>query len=233
MSLFSKDDIRQLVAGVEGTEIIDETDQGIDIYDNEEERFLTYHYLEDLDVESLFIFNSLGFDKEKFFKVVRDCFDLDMFMIIKKIVFVNSDAEGTALLSDYPSQSMDFSKTVGTYFYKDCVIVVNAMLIKRLVEGEFYDDGITIPEDEFTQGLWETLIHELRHSIVSNPIVPVEHISVKEGDEDRIEEYCRNVFNTKIRLHPDYMCFLMGARQGEDDHQGGDWHVLQPDSVRN
>jgi hypothetical protein len=208
MNLLTKEEIKRLVFQTEGFEIQQETERGIEVYDTEEDRFLNYKYLEEIRLEEMFQFNSLKVDKEKFFRVFRDCVDLNMLMIIDKVVFISKEEELEELLDEFPSQSMDIKENVGIHFYMDNVVVVNAKLIHELVNQDvqscdYYVDFL----EEFNRGIWETLIHELRHSITSNPIIPEEYIPLEEGSEEKVEEYCRRVFEEKVEKHPDYLCF--------------------------
>lgn len=110
MNLMTKEEIKQLVFQTEGFEIQQETGRGIEVYDTEEDRFLNYKYLEEIRLEEMFQFNSLKVDKEKFFRVFRDCVDLNMLMIIDRVVFISKEEELEELLNEFPSQSMDIKK---------------------------------------------------------------------------------------------------------------------------
>ncbi|PLS15046.1 hypothetical protein CVD28_24510 [Bacillus sp. M6-12] len=207
MNLMTKEQIKELVLQVEGFEIQEETNKGIEVYDNEEDKFFRYRYLEELNIEEVFQFNSLQFNKDAFFRIFKECVDLNMLMIVDKVVFLNNEEEYDQLIEEYPDQSMDMDRAVGINFYMDNVVVVNVKLIRSLAEELALKDELSDVKEELAMGIWQTLVHELRHNITANPIILEDMISIEEGEEDKVEEYCRNVFEESIEKHPEYCCF--------------------------
>lgn len=204
MNLMTKEEIKELVYQVEGFEIESETERQIDVYDEEENRFLTYAFLETLNIEDVFQFNSLSLDKEKFFNVFRSCVDLNMLLTVKKVVFINNHDELNELDEEYPEQYMDIERAVGIQYYDDGIVVINVYKIKELAKELAIGNTESF---ELAHGIWTTLIHELRHVITTNPIILEDQIPAEEAEEDRVEEYCIKVFEEYIQVHPDFMCF--------------------------
>lgn len=194
---------------VEGFEVQTESNIGIEVYDKEEDKFFNYRFLEELDFEDVFQFNSLPVDKERFYRVFKECVDVNMLMIVDKVVFINSEEEYDALIEEYPEQSIDMEKAVGINFYMDNVVVINVKRIKELVDEEMVNfHSFTLSyHEELAMGIWQTLVHELRHNITANPIILEDMIPTEEGEEDMVEEYCRKIYEEKIGRHPDYLCF--------------------------
>lgn len=205
MNLMTKEEMKQLILETEGFEIQTETEKGIVVYDHIDNRFLHYRYLEDLDVSQLFQFNSFAVNQEAFYRVINDCFDKHMFMVVKKIIFVNNREEYEQLLEEYPEQFWDIEQAVGVHFFEENVIIINAYLIRMLVQMD--ENEITSFEEELSRGVWETLIHELRHSITENPIIPETMISIEEGGEEQVEAFCRKLYQERISKHPNVYCF--------------------------
>jgi hypothetical protein len=209
MNLMTKELMKELILQVEGFEIQKETDKSIEIYDNEEDKFFNYRFLEGLNLDEVFQFNSLAVDKERFYRVFRESVDMNMLMIVDKIVFINNVEEYDDLIEEYPEQSMDMENAVGINFYMDNVVVINVKRIKELVDEEMVNfHSFTLSyHEELAMGLWQTLVHELRHNITANPIILEDLIPTEEGEEDKVEEYCRKVYEENIATHPDYLCF--------------------------
>ena len=108
-------------------------------------------------------------------------------------------------MEEYPEQFWDIEQAVGVHFFEENVIIINAYLIRMLVQMD--ENEITSFEEELSRGVWETLIHELRHSITENPIIPETMISIEEGGEEQVEAFCRKLYQERISKHPNVYCF--------------------------
>lgn len=202
----SRAEIDELVMSAcgDGYTIQDRDDFGIDVYDEVEDWFMRYSYLETLDVRGLVEFNSLKVDEGKFWRLFESCVDYNSLMTVEKIVFVSNEDELDVWLehTDY-TQSFDMDEAVGIYWRYDNIVLVNVNLIEQSVRDiNFNFDGSTYAE-EMSLGLMETLVHELRHVLTMNPIIPEELVPGVEALEDSVEEYCRAVTHSILVGHPD------------------------------
>lgn len=187
-----------------GFEIIEQYKDNIKIYDEIENKFLTYRNLLNFNPLSLFYFFSLNVDKEKFINIIN-LLDRRFFLKIERVYFINNKKELDFLLNEFPSQYIDMEKHIGVNFYNDNVIVINTYLIKKLAWEDMCLFQVPFLKT-FNQIIWKTLIHELRHDLVENPIITDKEIPLSENCEEKVERYCLEVFN-KIVKPRDYICF--------------------------
>lgn len=203
MELIKFEEMKSRILGVESFEDIEITENIISVYDSLENRFLEFKNLETLNPMDLFEFNSLRVNEAKFINILNQL-DKNMFMLVNKIIFINSKEEADALAVEYESQPFDIENMVGVNFYDDNVIVINAYLLKK--SAEEIADYIFSFDEEFSWGLITTLIHELRHNITYNPIITEEEIPLEEGSEEAVESYCIKTFNDIEMNVPVWFC---------------------------
>lgn len=87
----------------------------------------------------------------------------------------------------------DLDNCCGKMFHVAKVIVVNEAEIYRLAL-ELGDDFIS-PEEEYSTGVIQSFIHEMRHLMLeTNCFFPEEIASVEENAEDAVEEFCRAAY---------------------------------------
>lgn len=197
-------EIVKKIKETEGFEILNKTDKEIEVYDNEEDKFLTYRNLEGFNLLDLVSFSTLSVDKRKLLELLN-FLDKKLFMKIKKIYFINNKKCLDEVLTKYPCQSFNIEKFLGINFYKEDVILINSYLAKKLA----WEDTVLLStsfEAAFNTIIWETLIHELRHNLVENPIITEEEIPIEEDAEDRVEKYCLKIFDNVIEKQ-NYICF--------------------------
>ena len=206
MNYIGYEEMKERILSTEGFDSIEVTDNTISLYDAKDNRFLNYRNLDTVNLREVFNFNSFDLDKDKFFNIVN-LLDKNMFMIVDEIVFINSEKELDVLLEKYDTQYMDIEKAIGINFFNDNVIVINSYLLKKIVHEDCEDDDCLCPKEELSRGIWQTLIHELRHNIVANPIITEDEIAIEEADEDLIEEYCISIYEDIICKYEDRYCF--------------------------
>ena len=125
-----------------------------------------------------------------------------------KIYFISNEDELDELLNsdDYCTQGMDIENCLGINWFCDSTIVINIALCRKLAQEESskYNEYF---EDIFSEIVWTTLVHELRHMVCDlGVIIPDELIAISEGSEDNVERYTNNCFHNSI-IYDDYKCF--------------------------
>lgn len=81
----------------------------------------------------------------------------------------------------------------GMMLYVAKIAVINENVIYKM-SLELGDDLVS-PEEEYSIGIVQTVIHELRHLMLeTNCFFPEEIASIEENAEDAVEEFCRNAY---------------------------------------
>ena len=197
-------EIFERIKETKGFKILDKTDKKIEVYDSEEDKFLTYRNLESFNLLGLFSFSTLSVNKRKFLKLLN-LLDKNLFMKIKKIYLINNEDDLDKVLTEYPCQYFDIESMLGINFYEEDVILINSYLAEKLAWEDTALLSISFHE-AFNIIIWETLIHELRHNLVENPIITEEEIPIEENAEDKVEKYCLRVFDNVIEKQ-NCICF--------------------------
>lgn len=206
MDRMSREEInkRVLSACESGFNIEEQDEFGIDVYDDYEDWFIRYRYLETLDVQNLVEFNSLKVDEAKFWRLFDACIDYNSLMTIEKIVFVsNEDELDKWEASVNYEHSFDMNNAIGIMWLRANIVIVNASLISHMVMEDDIMYGVANVNEAISMGLMETLVHELRHVLTTNPIITEDLIPAGEEEEDAVEEYCRAVTHNILIGHPD------------------------------
>lgn len=201
---FNKELLLERIKECEGLIDIEEYDNHIEAYDEQEDMFLSFHHK--IDYNNLFDFGSLQVDKNKFFDML-DCLEKILFLMPKKIYFISNEEELDKLIrEEYDTQSMDLNSVLGINWLCDSVIVINVYQC-RLVAKEMSNDTETSFINEFNEVIWTTLIHELRHMVCDlGVIIPEELIPIEEASEENVENYGNTCFWDNI-YYKDYICF--------------------------
>lgn len=201
---FNKELLMKRIRCCEGLTDIEEYDNHIEAYDEEEDIFLSFHYK--IDYNNLFDFGSLQVDKKQFFDILDECLEKILFLMPNKIYFISNEKELDKLTEEYDTQSMDFNNTLGINWLCDSVIVINVYQC-RIVAKEIAYKTNTPFINTFNEALWTTLIHELRHMMCDlGIIIPEELVPVSEGAEEKVEEYGNECFWNSI-YYKNYHCF--------------------------
>lgn len=204
MNVLTFDKVVKRLENTKGFKILEKKENKVEIYDEIENKFFTYKDIENLNLLDIFEFNSLEVGKIKFLNLI-ELLNKNLFMIVDKVYFTNNKKEVEGLLERFPEQNISSNEYLGIYLYQDNSIVINTYLISKIT---LEDTNIfkTSHEEEFNRCIWQTLIHELRHSLVENPIITEEEIPLEENTEENIERYCISTFE-KIIEPKDYQCF--------------------------
>lgn len=189
-------------------EVLEENSSHILAYDESWGREVQFNYLDTLDVNNLFEFNSLKIKKEKFFSLVN-LLDKTLFMTVKKIVFLNNKKEYNKLVKELDNYEFmdDLQKELGKHLFYESVVIVNMMAIKKTIKDMIKESDYYINEwEEIHIALFTTLIHELRHSYQANPLYEEEFsLLSRDGIEDDAEDYCRRIFEDVIEKENFYV----------------------------
>ena len=204
----SKEEIIKRVYDCENLTEVEEQEEYVSAYDEDEGRYLYFHYLDNINYDGLFNFGTLKVNKEKFYKILKEVIDPILFLMPEKIFFVSSEKELDDLMDsdEYCSHYMDMNNALGINWSFDNAIVINVKLAKELAKEEekkFMCNYDTL----LNEILWTTLIHELRHMICDNGLIVYDNeIPISEGEEDKVEEYCNNIFDNEI-VFKDFIVF--------------------------
>ena len=202
----NKDFLLERINDCEGLSEIEEYSDYIEAYDEQEDMYLHFHH--NIDFDNLFDFGSFKVNKEKFFNILKNSLDDILFLMPDKIYFISNEDELDELLNsdDYCTQGMDIENCLGINWFCDSTIVINIALCRKLAQEESskYNEYF---EDIFSEIVWTTLVHELRHMVCDlGVIIPDELIAISEGSEDNVERYTNNCFHNSI-IYDDYKCF--------------------------
>lgn len=204
--ILSKKEIIERVRNCAGLIDIKEDEKHIYAYDEQEKKHCYFRFLENINFEEIFKFGVQEVDKERFFNILKTL-DLRLFLMPEKIYFINNEEEYSKLVEEYPSQFMDLENAVGINWYEDNIIVINVLLIRKLTKELIEENPHFSYEKELNIGIWQTLIHELRHMLCDSAVIIYDNeVPIEEADEKKVEEYCREIFEDKVRKM-DYICF--------------------------
>lgn len=203
---FNKELLLEMIKECEGLVDITEKNNCIEVYDEQEDMNLTFHYK--IDYDNLFDFGSMKVDKDKFLKIAKNNLDELLFLMPKKVYFISNEKELDDLLDEYELQSLDYNNVLGTTWLYDSVIVINVNQCK-VVAKETSNIGLASFDDVFNEVVWTTIIHELRHMVCDlGLIIPEYIIPLSEGAEEKVEEYGNKCFFDNV-YYEDYKCFSM------------------------
>lgn len=208
--------IRERIADCEGlSKKVTETPDGIRVWDRTARRWLSFRPADTLDVADVFEFGSLPVDRENFLTAVRCCLAPWELALVAKVIFVNSMEERRAVAARFPHQTINW-RALGTHLFEDNVVLVNVMNIKTAVIEEMEEDilltgyPLASPADEMHRGIWETVVHEIRHNCVENPLIYDNELPLAENLEDAIEHYARQRYREAVLPCRESWCFSFG-----------------------
>lgn len=198
-------------ANEENGEIIEQNENGIlylDLYDGLE---VFYRFEEFCTVENLSSLIFLGKETGKYGINATDCAKMlekafgdefkDMMTTLKGIVIFSSEEDFVngikkLLADDFRETDFeDFSyedveDVIGRMWYWKQIAFVNEKLIRE--NAEELADEIFDFNDEYSWGIYQTLIHECRHVMLeTNFFLDEEKYPPEENKEEMVEEYCR------------------------------------------
>ncbi|MDK2906521.1 MAG: hypothetical protein PWQ37_2803 [Candidatus Petromonas sp.] len=166
-----------------GIEVWDIKEEYIETFDKYWSRIVIFRFPDKLNFEEMFQFNSLDIDKKKFFKILQKL-DPNLFMTVNQIVIINNKEEYVDLIVSY--------------------IIIYMEAIKKVVKEECEIWPYSSERAELNRAFWQTLLHELRHSMQENPLFENEFETMNREEKEReAEDYCRRVFQDII-IQNDY-----------------------------
>lgn len=199
-------------------EIVGESDEGLELFDVYGERgggYFPLRFPEEITEETIRKIISIPeavtqkYPKLTAEAIAKNLFqnlDRNTFCCVTKIDFVDSTDNLDALQEedDYPEQLYNENdrltdELVGLFWYSRKVVIVNLHAIEAAAAELTLQ--LHCPEERLKEteiGIWVTLIHELRHSMLDNPFLPEEDYPLYLGEEDEVEEYSREVFEKHI-----------------------------------
>lgn len=142
------------------------------------------------------LIESFGEDVQKFHLVeFLESLPKVLMMTIEKIYFVRTETHLESLYEEDKSPNHTFSlEHLGMFVWADGTIFISLPAHEEASEEEAQKDlkslGFSDYEKTLKIGIWQTLAHELYHSLQANPLFEEE---VEQG-EDAAEEYCRRLF---------------------------------------
>ncbi len=190
-----------------GIEIWNIEESSIETFDKYWSRIVIFRFPDRLNFEEMFQFNCLHIDKHKFFKILQKL-DPDLFMTVNQIVIINNkeeyvdlmkELEGSSFVVDYPETSK-----MGEHLFNESYIIIYMEAIKKVVKEECEIWPYSSERAELNRAFWQTLLHELRHSMQENPLFENEFETMNREEKEReAEDYCRRVFQDII-IQNDY-----------------------------
>lgn len=198
INLFDRKALKEELENSYEIEIAHEGEYQIEVVDDYWGRVVYFNYLDILDIEKLFEFNSLKIDKERFFEKLQKL-DKEIFMTIKEIIFINTEEEYDMLYRELEYEYIDMDNCTGVFLFSDSIIVINMMAIRKIAE-ELCEPYFGAGEiEDINTNIYITLIHELRHAHHENPLFENEFESLtSEEKESDAENYALTEFEEKI-----------------------------------
>lgn len=199
LEYFNEKDMKERLSSLEGITIEEESDNHFLVYDDYNEdfdRFITFHKKDKIVVENMIHFGNTEINKESMIEALKSTNPI-LLMNINKIIFVNNMDEfnNLHLLSENHSLPKD---ALGMFVWYDGNIIINVMAIKKCIDEEEKEDleefGYYNYSNQFNKAICETLFHELFHSLQSNPLYET---LFKFNDEDTAEQFAREEYDRR------------------------------------
>lgn len=199
-----RNDIKQ-DASESTLEIVEETKEDILTEEFSHYKPMNYHLVPPTRkwLRSLFFFPP---DSKKFKRAYQTrCIDLlmgadpNMLINLRRIFFVNSGKDIDAIIEetgdeDFPETLLDewgglTTKYVGCFWHYQSAIIINMYAIRTTACTIDPNDAAIVPE-----GVYITLLHELRHLGMDNPYLPENDYPDSNMTEQAVETWARDVY---------------------------------------
>ena len=182
-------------------EVWDIKDDYIETFDEHWSRIVNFRFLDKINLEEIFQFNGLDINKERFFKILWKL-DPSLFMVVNRIAIINSEKEFKNLMdelhgycfTDYPGTSR-----LGEHWFNESCVVIFMEAIRNVVKEEMEIWPYTNELQELNRAFWQTIVHELRHTMQDNPLFENKYEAMSREERERdAENYCREIFENIV-----------------------------------
>ena len=222
--MISKDDLQKFIREESTFSIEVETEKQITVWDNEDAKNLSFHFLEEYTASDLASRIHISKDIPQQFQVDRkaladylwNVFDRNGFITLEELVILWSEPEEPDTYE--PSDFIDFERQrlyeeysdeyafeigdgyLGQEWFERNIAFINMGEIVRCCrevaeENKDLSDPWFSFENQVVTALLTTAIHELRHiQMDTNILLPEEVYPTYLASEEAVEDYCRDVF---------------------------------------
>lgn len=148
-----------------------ETSTFIYVYDNKNDRYLKFRYMNKIIPINLVTFNSFGMKKAALTQLLNSI-ERELFITVNKIIFINNDKELDSYCKKHncsEDEKEDYKRFNGTHDCRSNDIIINIPNInQRVLEMPEYEEKYK--KLFFLYVFLDVLLHELRHSWQYNPL---------------------------------------------------------------
>lgn len=173
-----------------------ECNEFINIYDYKKE--ITLNFLEHFSEEKLrnniyiskYIPIKYSINKNNLINKILKDIDINTFITFNGLWIIENEKDLEELYDftgdQYSLEVIDLEKHLGITWVENGLCIINFKLIRSIVLKE----GNINLKEEINDCLWTTIIHELRHTLFINFLLPKRLYKAEDNSENSVEDYC-------------------------------------------
>ena len=129
-------------------------------------------------------------------------------MVVKQVVIINNGKEYMDFIENLEGDSSTAyyqgADTMGEHLFNESHVIIYMEAIRKAVKEECEAWPHVNEKTELNRVFWQTLLHELRHTVQSNPLFENEFEDMDEEEKEQdAENYCRKIFQEAV-IQNDY-----------------------------
>lgn len=185
------------------------SDDGLNVYDMKDGRYITFHTVPPTEewLKTKFIYGPSCKNAQTRFE--KTCIDIllnidpNMLVTLNRIIFINGECDIPCICQQmncdtewFPEAiDMETHETLGCYWYQMNSIIIDVKGIVDVVLDIAKESPVYVNiASEIDIGVYTTLLHEIRHLGLSNPFLPEDDYPSELGSEENIEQWAIDTY---------------------------------------